>query len=445
MIGWGILKIQKLLCAIYTATNNIIYVFMYNTRYVTILSSQKFDKYVYCKYNQIDRYIYLIETPRMPLLRRRVSTSLFTLIGILFMFLSFSYSDSTMIGFTEFMFLSGSNETQNVTFETTWWDTVEFSTIIYNKEDISMTYKLWFVDAWVTNDTLEQKTCLSPNINQQVGQYIVWDTSPFTLAAHSTWTKTLSLTFPNSHSWMYHGCVTLNAITNDWTTHMNTLPTRGIFIDAQVTPLTSDFTLTVRPAFRPNNGSTGYALLGSDFWLFTYENSSWTWKYNSAKNILDSKINTNSAGTATVSFIPPASGTLFLVAFKGSGTLSLWFTGIRNDTITWFNFFSWTLADSLDNEFMFSYYESESTGKYLKVGDILVSNSGTYDYIKDQDFSLMTNNLTISNTPTHPYWFDLDINHVINALEETMLLDSYNRIGFIASQGYISMNEFTTF
>jgi len=40
----------------------------------------------------------------------------------------------------------------------------------------------------------------------------------------------------------------------------------------------------------------------------------------------------------------------------------------------------------------------------------------------------MTNNLSTSVNPLHPYRFDLDKNNVINSLEQTMLLDSYNRI-----------------
>jgi hypothetical protein len=40
----------------------------------------------------------------------------------------------------------------------------------------------------------------------------------------------------------------------------------------------------------------------------------------------------------------------------------------------------------------------------------------------------MTDNLTVSFTPSHFDWYDLDKNEKINALEQTMLLDSYNRV-----------------
>jgi hypothetical protein len=139
-----------------------------------------------------------------------------------------------------------------------------------------------------------------------------------------------------------------------------------------------------------------------------------------------------------VSFIPPASGTLYLMAYKGSWTLSLWFTWIRNDDIDTLNFFSWTLAATLSNEFMFDY----NNEYYLKVGDTVADDIWTYDFIKDPDFTLMTNYLTISWTPLHPSRFDLDSNDTINALEQTMLLDSYNRRWFITTQTYIPVTDF---
>ena len=366
-------------------------------------------------------------------------------IGILFFFLSFLYSDYNMVGFSDLNFLSGTNEIPILPIVATWWDTTNFSIIIYNKEYIAKTYKLWFVDAGITNDSFAQKTCLSPNETQNVGQYISGNTLPFTLGAESSWIQNLSVTFPNSHSWTYHWCITISPVTTNGISDANTLPVRWVFIDAQITPLTSDFRLTVRPAFRPSNNNTWYSIRNADFWIFVYDNGAWTWLYNSAKNPWSPKVSTDKDGVGVVSFIPPINGTVYLMAFKGSWTLSLWFTGIRNDTITWFNFFSWALADSLDSEFMFKYYAWWITGNYLKVWDLITYNSWTYDFIKDPDFAIMTNNLSLSSNTLHPYRFDLDINNVINALEQTMLLDSYNRIWFIGSQSILNVTDFVNF
>ena len=210
----------------------------------------------------------------MRLLPRRTFTLLLWGIGTIFLFLSFLYSDYNMVGFSEFAFLSGTTETGTLNIIATWGYTTNFTVIVYNKEDVSKTYKLWFVDAGITNDSFAQRTCLSPNENQNVGQYIAGNTSSFTLAAGTSGTENLSVTFPNSHSWTYHWCITISPITTDWSTDANTLPTRWIFIDAQITPLTNPFTITVRPAFRPNSNNTWYSIPGADFFLFTYENCS---------------------------------------------------------------------------------------------------------------------------------------------------------------------------
>ena len=383
----------------------------------------------------------------MRLSARTIRSLLLGGIGIPVLFLSFLYSDNTMVGFSEFNFLSGTDEVNTLSIITTGGDTTNFSVIITNKEPTSMTYKLWFVDAGITNDSFAQRTCLSPNENQNVGQYISGDITPFVLTAGSTGTKNLSVTFPNSHSWAYHWCVTISPVTVNGSTDMNTLSTRWVFLDAQVTPLTSNFPIMVRPAFRPGSlwNNTWYSIVGADVWIFVYENGGWTWLYNSVKNIWNPKITTDKYGAGIVSFIPPASWTLYMMALKGSWTLSLGFTGIWNNDIASFNFFSWTLANSLDSEFMFKYPEWWVTGNYLKVGDIIADTTWNYDFIKDPDFTLMTNNLSTSSNPLHPYRFDLDLNSVINALEETMLLDSYNRIGFIASQSLININQFVNF
>lgn len=81
-------------------------------------------------------------------------------IGIIVLFLAFLYSDNNMVGFSEFKFLSGGNETDTLSFEITGGDTTGFSIKIYNKEPMNMSYRVGFVDAGVTNDSFVQKACL---------------------------------------------------------------------------------------------------------------------------------------------------------------------------------------------------------------------------------------------------------------------------------------------
>jgi len=207
-------------------------------------------------------------------------------IGILFLFLAFLYSDSTMVGFSDFKFLSWGDEVTTLYFEMTWWDTTGFSVIIYNKEDINMTYHLWFVDAGITNDSFAQKTCLGQHETSQFWDYITGDTSPFTLSAWSTITKTLSANFPIYYSWIYHGCIMFYPSTIDGSTEVNTLPRRWWFVDVRVRSNTVALTVQAFPSNRvyqtTNNINTwilkiydSNKILVSTSPLFTL-NSSWT-------------------------------------------------------------------------------------------------------------------------------------------------------------------------
>jgi len=137
-----------------------------------------------------------------------------------------------------------------VSFDITWGFTTGFTVLVQNKEDINMTYKLWFVDAGITNDSFARKTCLSENENQIVWQYITGNTTPFTLAAHSSGTQNISVNFPNNYSGSYTWCVTLNAISTNGSDDINTLPTRGIFLDATVHSNVFEFVVKAYPSNR---------------------------------------------------------------------------------------------------------------------------------------------------------------------------------------------------
>jgi hypothetical protein len=63
-------------------------------------------------------FIYSIELG-MYLLSTRIHNTLLAGIGMLCLFLAFSYSDQIMVGFSEFTFLSGTNEVSTLNFEIT--------------------------------------------------------------------------------------------------------------------------------------------------------------------------------------------------------------------------------------------------------------------------------------------------------------------------------------
>lgn len=221
---------------------------------------------------------------------------------------------------------------------------------------------------------------------------------------------------------------------------MNTSARKAIFLDVNVTSTYKLLDITVRPAFRVGS-SNSYSFSGADFWLFVKNWGIWNQVYNSAKGSGD-KINTDANWFATIFVLPPNNGDEYLVAFKWSGSLSIWYTGIWDHTINWFNMFSWTVADMLPSNFVIKYYDWQYTWNYLKMWDVEANSSGNYDLIKDSDFSMMTYNLTTILNPSHPLCFDLDLNKMINALEQTIVIESYNSFWFISLQDEIVLSDF---
>ncbi|MFA7298568.1 MAG: hypothetical protein WC010_02880 [Candidatus Absconditabacterales bacterium] len=270
-----------------------------------------------------------------------------------------------MVGFSEFNFLSGTNETDTLNITTTGGDTVNFTVVITNKEPTSMTYRLGFVDAGVTNDTFAQRTCLSTNENQNVGQYITGDISPFTLTAGSSGTKNLSVTFPNTHNGPYTGCITISPVTVDGNTDVNTLATRGIFLEALV--YGDIFTVNVKafPSNRvyqaTNNMNTGILKI-----------------YDSNKTLIFTSplFTLNDAGTGETDISVPV-GTYY-VAFKGQSHLASYLSGVTIggtgsdvfDFTTGSNLYG---AQNLDSQ-------TDNGNKYQTAGDLKNIN-GDYDFV----------------------------------------------------------------
>ena len=321
---------------------------------------QKYLSWIYLNYK-----IYLIEILKMYLSQRNIRNTLFGIVGITFLFLSFLFSDNTMVGFSEFNFLSGTNETDTLNITTTWWDTVNFTVVITNKEPTSMTYRLWFVDAGVTNDTFAQRTCLSTNENQNVWQYITGDISPFTLTAWSSGTKNLSVTFPNTHNWPYTGCITISPVTVDGNTDVNTLATRGIFLEALV--YGDIFTVNVK-AFPSNR--VYQATNNMNTWILKIYDSNKTLIFTSPLFTL------NDAGTGETDISVPV--WTYYVAFKWQSHLASYLSWV---TIwgTWSDVFDFTTgsnlygAQNLDSQ-------TDNGNKYQTAWDLKNIN-GDYDFV----------------------------------------------------------------
>jgi len=290
-----------------------------------------------------------------------------------------------MVGFSDFAFLSGSSESKTINFEITWGDTTNFSVIIYNKEKTSMEYRLWFVDAWITNDWFAQAACLGQNETENFGKYITGDTSFFTLAAQESTTKTLSMSFPAYYSWIYHGCImffpTLTPLNTSpgWASGMamdaHTLPRRGWFIDVFVHR--SSLPVVVK-AFSSNR-------------VYQSTNNANTWIlkiYDSNKTLIATSplFTLNNAGTGKALINAPA-WTYYMV-FKGQSHLASYLSGV----IFW-----GTGIDMLDFTTGTNLYGAQQLNstqddgyRYQSAWD-LKNSLGIYDYmVNGNDIAILT-------------------------------------------------------
>jgi hypothetical protein len=124
-----------------------------------------------------------------------------------------------------------------------------------------------------------------------------------------------------------------------------------------------------------------------------------------------------------------------LVAFKGSGMLAVGFTGIWTNDIfdtetNFFNFVSGDLNTRSEHSPLFPelMYNNEN---YLKVGDVSANSAGEYDRINGLDLQAVNLDLTVGLTNNSPFYYDFDINDVINAIEQAIIIEFDENAGFI--------------
>ena len=282
-----------------------------------------------------------------------------------------------MVGFSEFSFLSGGNEVNTLNIEMTWGETTWFSVIVYNKETTNMSYKLWFVDAWVTNDSFAQKACLSTNEIENFWQYVSGDTSLFTLPAWGSWIKTISVQFPEYYSWIYHGCIMFYPSTIDWSTDMNTLPRRGWFVDVLVHPGTYPVIVKAFPSNR--------------VYQATNNTNTWILKIYSSNKVLVSSsqpFTLNSAGTGEA-FINAPLGNYYVV-FKWQSHLASYLSW-KTIFATWWDFLDFTTGSSLYSSQQLN--DNENDGNRYQTAWDLKNTQWVYDFqINGNDIAILTIN-----------------------------------------------------
>ncbi len=211
----------------------------------------------------------------------------------------------------------------------------------------------------------------------------------------------------------------------------------GVRVEVNVAPKVT-FEVRGTPAFRDEtHGANGDLTLTGDIRLgYLSGNTEWVFTHDSRNVSTDDNVVLNSAGTGSVSMVVPASGATFLAVFKGTGMLSIGFTGIwRNDIsdtgTNIIDFRSGATNISINGPETTALFPNITYNaiEYIIAWDISLG-SGEYDYINSQDLTLINNSLNIGITPSISY-YDFDINDTINAIEQAIVLNYNNSNGWI--------------
>lgn len=126
------------------------------------------------------------------------------------------------------------------------------------------------------------------------------------------------------------------------------------------------------------------------------------------------------------------------MTYKAYGILSIGFTGVYNDDMTGFDF-----TDTSNTNLMIQDYANNYntlwylTNAYMKPGDIVASNSGSYDRMNVSDFELLNNSLTLGyNQDIYRQIYDYDLNDVLNSAEQAIHIQLMLQQGFIGWLNY---------
>ena len=160
------------------------------------------------------------------------------------------FSDAVNTSYTEFYFVSGGNNYTTLSVNLTWWETGHASFYLENKSSADIDMNISFVDGMYTTDGSNIRVCKSENEKDMFGNYVDIDDDTFTLLAGSGVTESLNLLFPSWYSWLYHGCVVYYPDVTEWSTHLNTVARKAIFLDVEVVPTSSNFTIKAYPSAR---------------------------------------------------------------------------------------------------------------------------------------------------------------------------------------------------
>jgi len=220
----------------------------------------------------------------------------------------------------------------------------------------------------------------------------------------------------------------------------------GTWVDVIVEP-SVDFIVNVNPAFRNEIGdlsTTGHFRLA---W-----NNGWTWTYTHNSENGNTQLAINEKGTGLISVVVPGTGVEYLVIFKGTGMLSIGFTGIWSYNLNDNASHVFDLSGGVNVGITSTLYPPITYGSttYEIGGDVVWTGGiGHYDYINAGDLTRINTNLTIGVFDTNDLYMDFNVNSVISAIEQAIALNYRDQNGWIDQYGdginYPAKSTFKTF
>ncbi len=203
-----------------------------------------------------------------------------------------------------------------------------------------------------------------------------------------------------------------------------------VFVSVDVQPKV-EFEIKVSPAFRDsaNDLSTTW-----DFWFAYKHEWSWTFGYNSeTNNWTDPEVAINSNWTWSARIRVPASWDDYLVVFKWSWMLSVWFTWVWtndiNDTST--NYFDLSWWTTVWTTWMIYPNIKYASTRFEIWWDVSVSDTSEYDLMNSLDLSIINSNITIWAFDNSKLYMDFDLNSVISAIEQAIEIQYNNQDGWM--------------
>jgi hypothetical protein len=215
------------------------------------------------------------------------------IISVLILFVSIFwyvvFSDAVNTRYTEFYFVSGWNNYETITVDLTWWKISNIDFYLENKTTSSLSVNMDFVDGWYTIDGSNIRFCKSENETSVFGKYVDMLNPSFSLNSNIWVTETLDLLFPSWYSGVYYWCVVYSPTVIEWSTYLNTVARKAIFLDVNVTPISVPFGIIVWPSDRSSSSKkwNDWKLMfyaSNDTWIILYSgylstNTNGTWEF----------------------------------------------------------------------------------------------------------------------------------------------------------------------